>query len=93
MHITQQAFGLVLIEVQLKDNNGVEVLTKLHQQSPDTAISVLTGYGSLETAVAALRQGAHDYLLKPCQTNQMQETILALLYFKNANWLFVCIMT
>ncbi len=73
--IAAQKFDLALIDLKLKGMDGLAVLTALRQQSPDTAAIVLTAYASLETAVAALRQGAHDYLFKPCKTVELRESI------------------
>jgi DNA-binding response OmpR family regulator len=54
---------------------GLDVLAALHRGSPDTVVVVLTAHASLETAVQALRQGAHDYLFKPCKTVELRESI------------------
>ena len=61
-----QAFDLVLIDLKLPGIGGIEVLELLQQQFPETVAIILTAHGSLETAIQALRHGAHDYLLKPC---------------------------
>jgi DNA-binding response OmpR family regulator len=53
----------------------MQVLATLRNQSPDTAVIVLTAYASLETAVEALRHGAHDYLFKPCKTVELRESV------------------
>jgi DNA-binding response OmpR family regulator len=73
--IAVEEFDLALVDLKLKGIGGTEVLAALRQQSPDTAVIMLTGHGSLETAVEALRQGAHDYLFKPCKTVELRESI------------------
>lgn len=73
--IEAQTFDLALIDLRLGDIEGTEVLAALSQQSPDTVAIMLTGHASLETAVEALRQGAHDYLFKPCKTFEIRESI------------------
>jgi DNA-binding response OmpR family regulator len=73
--IASQEFDLALIDLRLKGINGLEVLAALRQRSPETAAIVLTAHASLETAVEALRQGAHDYLFKPCKTVDLRESI------------------
>lgn len=73
--IAAQTFDLALLDLNLGDISGTEVLAALHRQSPDTIAIMLTAYGSLETAVEALRQGAHDYLFKPCPTVDLRESI------------------
>lgn len=70
-----EEFDLALIDLKLQDISGLEVLAALSQQMPDTVVIVLTAHASLETAVEALRQGAHDYLFKPCKTIELRESI------------------
>lgn len=71
-----KTFDLVILDLNLgKGIGGMEVLTLLHDVSPDTAVILLTGYATLETALTALRQGAHDYLLKPCQADQIRLSV------------------
>ncbi len=73
--IQQQEFDLALVDLKLDDISGTDVLRALRQKSQDTVVIMLTGHGSLETAVEALRQGAHDYLFKPCKTVEIRESI------------------
>ena len=61
-HIATQRFDAAVIDLIMREVDGIEVLTALKRRAPDTAAIVLTAHGSLETAVEALRQGAHDYL-------------------------------
>jgi DNA-binding response OmpR family regulator len=73
--IATEEFDLALLDLRLGTLSGMEVLSEIRRRSPDTAVIVLTGYASLETAVEALRQGAHDYLFKPCKTVELRESI------------------
>ena len=73
--IANQKFDLVLLDLNLPGIGGMEVLAALHEQAPDTIVIILTAHATLETAVEALRQGAHDYLFKPCKTVQLRESI------------------
>ncbi len=68
-------FDLALIDLKLTGIGGIEVLTTLREQSPNTVTIVLTAHASLETAVEALRKGAHDYLFKPCKPAELRESI------------------
>jgi DNA-binding response OmpR family regulator len=73
--IMRQVFDLVLLDLKLQGIGGIDVLAAIRQQSPDTIVIVLTAHASLETAVEALRQGAHDYLFKPCKPAELRESI------------------
>ncbi len=74
-HIEQEDFDLALIDLKMRGISGTDVLKVLHTRAPDTVVIMLTGHGSLESAVEALRQGAHDYLFKPCKTIELRESI------------------
>lgn len=73
--ITQQRFDLALIDLKLKGIGGIEVLAALREQSPDTVAIILTAHATLDTAVEALRRGAHDYIFKPCRTEELLESL------------------
>jgi len=73
--LSTHEFDLALIDLKLTGIGGIEVLTALRQRSPDTVAIVLTAHASLETAVEALRKGAHDYLFKPCKPTELRESI------------------
>ncbi len=75
--IAQETFDLALIDLKLQGISGTEVLRGVGQTSPDTVVIMLTGQGSLESAVEALRQGAHDYLFKPCKAEEIRKSIQA----------------
>jgi DNA-binding response OmpR family regulator len=70
-----ESFDLALIDLKLPGIDGMQVLRTLRQLSSNTTIIVLTAHASLETAVEALRQGAHDYLFKPCKTVELRESV------------------
>lgn len=74
-YVTRQEFDLVLLDLNLKGIQGTEVLAALHQQLPDIVVIMLTAYASLESAVEALRQGAQDYLFKPCSSDELRQSI------------------
>lgn len=59
------AFDLAIVDKNLPDRSGLALLAELKREDPDVEVVVVTGYGSLESAIEALRQGAGDFLLKP----------------------------
>ncbi|MGD8244325.1 MAG: response regulator transcription factor [Anaerolineae bacterium] len=73
--IATHEFDLVLLDLKMPGMDGTTVLERVRERWPDTSVIVLTGHGSLETAVEALRHGALDYLFKPCGTAQLRESV------------------
>jgi signal transduction histidine kinase len=73
--LNQMQFDVVLTDLRLNDIDGVEILKEVQRTSPETAAIMLTGYASLESAVAALRSGAYDYLLKPSDVDELRATV------------------
>lgn len=70
-----EEFDLVLVDLVMEGMGGIDLLTALRRRSPETVAIVLTGHGSLETAVEALRCGAHDYLFKPVKLIELRESV------------------
>ena len=68
-------FDVVLTDLRLGDVDGIEIVRTVHRSSPETAAIMLTGYASLESAVAALRAGAYDYLMKPSDVEELRATV------------------
>ena len=66
-----------VIDLRLEDGNGLDVVETLRERRPDSRIVVLTGYGAIATAVAAVKFGATDYLSKPADANDIANALLA----------------
>jgi DNA-binding response OmpR family regulator len=75
--LSEGPFDLAIVDVKMPGMDGLEVVEVLQKQSPDTVIIMLTAHGTLETAVQAMRQGAHDYLLKPANVNEIMASVKA----------------
>jgi DNA-binding NtrC family response regulator len=58
-------FDLVLTDLRLPGGSGLDILKAAHARRPETLITIVTGYASLETAIEAIRLGAYDYITKP----------------------------
>jgi YesN/AraC family two-component response regulator len=67
----EKKYHLVLTDLVLEGMGGLELLENVKVVSPKTLVIVITGYGSIKTAVAALRLGVYDYLLKPCDEDEL----------------------
>lgn len=69
--LKQRSYDLMFLDIRLPGMSGIEVLQYGGQISPDTKIILLTAHGTLETAMDALRHGAHDYILKPASSRSI----------------------
>jgi signal transduction histidine kinase len=68
-------YDLVLTDLHMEGGDGLSVLNQIRRHSPLTISVVLTGFASVESAIAALQEGAYDYLVKPCDIDSMKHTI------------------
>ena len=66
-----------VVDLRLEDGNGLDVVEVLRERRPDCRIVVLTGYGAIATAVAAVKIGASDYLSKPADANDVTNALLS----------------
>lgn len=66
-----------VVDLRLEDGNGLDVVEALRERRPDCRIVVLTGYGAIATAVAAVKIGAIDYLSKPADANDVTNALLS----------------
>jgi two-component system response regulator RegA len=66
-----------VVDLRLEDGNGLEVIETLREKRPDCRVVVLTGYGAIATAVAAVKIGAIDYLSKPADADEVTSALLA----------------
>jgi signal transduction histidine kinase len=68
-------YDLVLTDLHMEGGDGLSVLNQIRRHAPLTISVVLTGFASVESAIAALQEGAYDYLIKPCDIESMKHTI------------------
>ena len=64
-------FDLVLADIKMPEMDGLELLARIRERDPDILVIMITAYGSIETAVSAMKHGAADYLLKPFDPEQL----------------------
>ena len=65
------------VDLRLEDGNGLDVIKELTKNKKDSRIVMLTGYGNLPTAVAAVKAGAIDYIAKPVDADDVESALLA----------------
>ena len=66
-----------VVDLRLNDGNGLEVVKVIQNSNSNSRIIMLTGYGNISTAVAAIKQGAIDYLAKPADADDVEKALLA----------------
>src|ERR1700690_52672 len=77
--VEKKTFDLLLVDIRLGDKDGFEVLAYSRQKNPAVPVILLTGYGTVETAIEAIRAGAFDLLTKPLIDEELQLAIERLL--------------
>jgi two-component system response regulator RegA len=75
--VRQSAPGYAVVDLRLRDGNGLDVIEALHAARPDARAVVLTGYGNIATAVTAVKLGAIDYLAKPADADAVHGALVS----------------
>ena len=75
--IKTKKHAFAVVDLRLGDGNGLEVVKELQTSNSKCKIIMLTGYGNIPTAVAAIKQGAIDYLAKPADADDVEKALLA----------------
>ena len=70
-----QKFDLSLVDIKMPGTDGVELQRRMHEIDPEMLVIIMTGYASVETAVAALKNGAYDYVSKPFDPDDIAHTV------------------
>ena len=73
--LAEEDFDVMLLDLKMPGMSGLEVLEKAQDSAKETQIIMLTAHGSLESAIEALRYGAHDYLLKPASPQEIVDSV------------------
>jgi DNA-binding NtrC family response regulator len=74
-YLTAEQFHGVLTDLRLGDGDGLELLSAVKERAPETEVIVITGHGSVDTAVEAMKAGAYDYLTKPVDPDDLVLTL------------------
>jgi len=82
--VEKERFDVALIDIQLPDMKGVDLLTKIKQKQPRMVRIIITGFPSMDNAIKAENEGADGYILKPFDPETLLETIRKNLDEKNA---------
>jgi two-component system response regulator PilR (NtrC family) len=75
LHVENDDFDIVISDIQMPDGTGLDVLHATHEHSPETVVIMITAFASTETAIAAMKDGAYDYITKPFQVDELRIVI------------------
>ena len=75
--VKQESPAFAVVDLRLGDGNGLEVVKEIQNSNSKSRVVMLTGYGNIPTAVAAIKQGAIDYLSKPADADDVERALLA----------------
>jgi DNA-binding NtrC family response regulator len=73
--ITKDRFSLVFTDIRMPGLNGIDLLERIKEISPDTEVVMITGYGTVENAVEAIKLGAYDYITKPFDMDKLLKVV------------------
>jgi signal transduction histidine kinase len=73
--LDREQFDVALLDLRIENSDGIDLMREVRAVQPDCVPVMLTGYASLESAVRAIREGAYDYLVKPCDLDELKLTI------------------
>jgi DNA-binding NtrC family response regulator len=70
--LQRRAFPIVLLDLRLPDGNGLDLLGEIRESFPDTEVILLTAFGTVAEAIRAMKDGAFDFLTKPCKLSELE---------------------
>ena len=73
--VSKSSYDFAVVDMRLEDGSGLELVKQIQKISPNTKSLLLTGYGNIATAVAAIKSGAIDYLPKPAEIDQIYDAL------------------
>jgi len=80
--IARRLYNLIIADIKMPEMSGVELLREVRQKSRDTLFILMTAYGTVESAVEAMKEGAYDYLAKPLDLRRLRAVVLKALEFQ-----------
>lgn len=73
--LAQHTYDLCLTDMNLPDGEGIDIVSQINRQHPDTPVAVITAYGSAEMATRAMKEGAYDFIAKPVSIDRLRQLI------------------
>ena len=82
--MAEKHWDVALLDIKMRGTDGIELQRRLHEMDPDLIVIMMTGYASVETAVAALKNGAYDYVSKPLDPDEIAHLVKNALAHRHA---------
>lgn len=73
--LAEQRWDAALVDIKMRGTDGIELQRRMHEIDPELLVIIMTGYASVETAVAALKNGAYDYVTKPLDPDEISHLV------------------
>jgi len=73
--LAEQRWDAALVDIKMRGTDGIELQRRMHEADPELMVIMMTGYASVETAVAALKNGAYDYVTKPLDPDEIAHLV------------------
>ncbi len=83
--MAEKHWDIALLDIKMRGTDGIELQRRLHEMDPDLIVIMMTGYASVETAVAALKNGAYDYVSKPLDPDEIAHLVKNALAHRRAD--------
>ncbi|RQD60260.1 response regulator [Desulfonatronovibrio magnus] len=74
-YLKKSSVDVMVLDIKMPEMDGIETLLNVKKVSPGTEVVLLTGHGTVDTAIQGMRAGAHDYLMKPCEIELLIDKI------------------
>ena len=81
--LKETRFDILLVDIKMEGISGLDVLRHVKESDPDVAVVMITAYGSIPTAIEAMKNGAYDYMLKPFDPNELGVLIEKIIRYQN----------
>jgi len=81
--LKESRFDILLVDIKMEGISGLDVLRHVKENDPDVAVVMITAYGSIPTAIEAMKNGAYDYMLKPFDPNELGVLIEKIIRHQN----------
>ena len=75
LRLAEKKWDVALLDIKMRGTDGIELQRRIHEIDPEIAVIMMTGYASVETAVAALKNGAYDYVTKPLDPDEIAHLV------------------